>query len=92
MKRTIKEQREIDRKSQALNLALRTVYIGTCYFPSKCHAYNYYSYLSRKEVDYKIRRKEIFIGEPALKTGQKLTTCDNGLRYQIEEISKYERV
>lgn len=60
---------------------------GTAYFPSLANAGDYYhAYgFSLAQVRAKIADKEIFIGQPELKPGQKLVLMDDGNRYGIEE-------
>lgn len=66
--------------------------IGTPYFESYGAAVRYYSAACycykdvRSVVDYKIEQKEIFIGPPVLKPGEKLLIDEAERRYIIESI------
>ena len=65
-----------------------TTRIGTPYFESYGAALRYYkSYHygdNKKAVDYKIEQKEIYIGKPAVKPGEKLLIDKQERRYIIE--------
>lgn len=54
----------------------------TPYFESYGAALRYYR--DKKAVDYKLEQKEIFIGKPALKEGERLLIDKNERRYIIE--------
>lgn len=62
---------------------------GTCYFPTYCDAFSYYSaniYGNQSEacaegIAYKLKNGEIHIGKPPLKEGEELKIIDN--RYHI---------
>lgn len=65
---------------------------GTCHFPSKLDAVLYYKpqeggmVNAERAVNQKLREKAIFIGEPDLKPGEKLTVIDG--RYHIDDGKK----
>ena len=62
--------------------------IGTPYFESYEAALQYfkpYCYAdNKKAVDYKLENKEIYVGKPTLKTGEKLLINKKERRYLIE--------
>jgi hypothetical protein len=60
---------------------------GTSHFVSRQAAYKYYEPYGYAiyDVDEKVHAKEIHIGKPALKPGQRLVVIDEGTRYAIEE-------
>jgi hypothetical protein len=58
-------------------------FTGTCYFPSIRSALIYYSDLTTKEIELKIKAGEIYIGKPSIKEGQTIFIKDN--RYFIQE-------
>ena len=62
--------------------------IGTPYFESYGAALRYYKPYhyenNKKAVDYKLEQKEIFIGRPVLKHGEKLLLDQTERRYILE--------
>ena len=62
-------------------------YYGTHHFVSLQGAHRYYADygLGFKDVERKIQEKEIAIGPPQVKEGQRLTLIDGGRRYAIIE-------
>ena len=60
---------------------------GTAYFKDLKSAISYYANYGYgvNEVEQKIKIKEIYIGKPSLKRGEKLLLIDDGLRYAIAE-------
>ena len=59
---------------------------GTNYFASYTSARNYYALYGfhREDVGAKIKEKEIFIGQPQIKSNQRLSLDEDG-RYWVEE-------
>jgi len=72
------------------NVGASVVITGTDYFVDRKSANSYYAEqgYSRSDVTNKITNKEIHIGKPPLKKGERLLIVDNGRRYAIETIEK----
>jgi hypothetical protein len=63
--------------------------VGTSNFVSPEAAVEYYRPMrfTRADIDRKIAEKEIIVGRPDIKPGQRLIVIDGATRYAIEDVA-----